>query len=53
MCQTCVVRPMWTGSRELDPAIAPPSMRPAWLAALLLAIAAAGVYWLVAVYPKG
>ena len=48
-----LVRPMWSGWREVEPGTVEPAQGAAWLAALLLAIAAGFVYWLVAVYPKG
>jgi cytochrome b len=48
-----LVRPMWTGWREVDPGTAEPAWRTPWLAAIFLAVSAAGVYWLVVVYPKG
>ena len=48
-----LVRPMWTGWRDVAPGTGEPASRPAWLAAVFLALAAAGVYWLVVVYPKG
>jgi cytochrome b len=48
-----LVKPMWNGWRAFDAGVAQPPMRAAWLAAVLLALAAAAVYWLVVVYPKG
>lgn len=48
-----LVKPMWSGWRAVDAGVEQPPMRAAWLAAILLALAAAGVYWLVVVYPKG
>jgi cytochrome b len=48
-----LVKPMWNGWRAVDAGVAQPPMRTAWLAAALLALAAAAVYWLVVVYPKG
>ena len=48
-----LVKPMWNGWRAADAGAAQPPMRPAWLAAILLAIAVGAVYWLVVVYPKG
>ena len=48
-----LVRPMWDGWREADGGVAQPGMRAAWLAAVVLAVAACAVYWLVAVYPRG
>jgi cytochrome b len=47
-----LVRPMWTGWQEVPAGTAQPATRPAWLAALLLGLAAAAVYWLVVIYPK-
>lgn len=46
-----LVSPMWNGWRTVDAQAAPPALRATWLAAVLLAIAAAAVYWLVVVYP--
>jgi hypothetical protein len=48
-----LVGPMWSGWRDVEPGTVEPAAGPAWLAALLLAIAAGAVYWLVAIYPKG
>ena len=48
-----LVKPMWNGWRTVDAGVTQPPMRTAWLAAALLALAAAAVYWLVVVYPKG
>jgi cytochrome b len=48
-----LVKPMWSGWRAVDAGVEQPPMRAAWLAAILLGIASAAVYWLVAVYPKG
>ena len=48
-----LVKPMWNGWRSVDAGVAQPPTRAAWLAAVLLALAAAAVYWLVVVYPKG
>jgi len=48
-----LVKPMWNGWRTVDAGVAQPPMRTSWLAAALLALAAAAVYWLVVVYPKG
>jgi cytochrome b len=47
-----LVRPMWTGWREAPAGTAQPATRAPWIAALLLALAAAAVYWLVVVFPK-
>ena len=47
-----LVRPMVSGYMEVPGGAAQPARRPAWLAALLLAAAAAFVYWLVVVYPR-
>jgi cytochrome b len=48
-----LVKPMWNGWRTVDTDVAQPTMRAAWLAAVLLALAAGAVYWLVVVFPKG
>jgi len=48
-----LVGPMWSGWRDVEPGTVEPAAGPAWLAALLLAVAAGAVYWLVAIYPKG
>jgi cytochrome b len=45
-----LVAPMWNGWRETD--AAQPAIRPAWIAAILLALASGAVYWLVVVYPR-
>jgi len=47
-----LVRPMIDGGVEVAPGTPAPRLRSSLLAALLLAVAATGVYWLVAVYPK-
>jgi cytochrome b len=47
------VGPMWSGWREAEPGTAQPPSRASWLAAILLAMSTAAVYWLVVVYPKG
>lgn len=47
------VGPMWSGWREVAPGTAEPASRAPWLAAIFLALSAAAVYWLVAIYPKG
>jgi cytochrome b len=46
-----LVGPMWTGWRESQGA-AQPAVRGAWLAAVIVALAAGFVYWLVVVYPR-
>lgn len=46
-----LVRPMVSGEAEVVAAVAQPRMRSPLAAAILLAIAAAAVYWLVIVYP--
>jgi cytochrome b len=48
-----LVGPMLHGNVMLDEPIAAPSQRPAWLAAVLGALAAAAVYALVVIYPGG
>ncbi len=48
-----LVKPMWNGWRAFDAVVSQPPARATWLAAVLLAFAAAAVYWLVVVYPKG
>ena len=48
-----LVLPMWNGWRDADAGVAQPQLRAPWLAAILLAISAGAVYWLVVVYPKG
>jgi cytochrome b len=48
-----LVAPMWTGWRETDAGVAQPRLRAAWIAAVILAMCAGLVYWLVAVYPRG
>jgi cytochrome b len=47
-----LVASMWNGWRDIDAGVPPPAMRATWVAAIFLAIAAAAVYWLVAVYPR-
>lgn len=47
-----LVGPMVHGKMEVPAAAAPPRIAPAWLAAVLFAIACAAVYWLVAIYPR-
>jgi cytochrome b len=47
-----LVRPMWNGHLETAAPVAPPAVRPAWLAAVLMALAAAFVYWLVVLFPR-
>jgi cytochrome b len=46
-----LVAPMWSGWRESG--MPQPATRPAWMAAILLALAAGWVYWLVVVFPRG
>lgn len=48
-----LVAPMWSGWRATDVASTQPAMRASWIAVAILAMSAALVYWLVAVYPKG
>jgi cytochrome b len=48
-----LVAPMWSGWREADVATAQPALRAAWIAAVILAMSAGLVYWLVVVYPRG
>ena len=48
-----LVAPMWTGWREADVATVQPQLRATWVAAVILAMSAGLVYWLVAIYPKG
>jgi len=48
-----LVKPMWSGWRDFEAGAPQPALRAAWLAAILVAIAAGAVYWLVVVYPKG
>jgi cytochrome b len=47
-----LVRPMWTGWRDAPVGAAEPARRATWFAAILLALSAGAVYWLVVVYPK-
>ena len=47
-----LVRPMVDGYMEADASASAPRIRPAWIAALLLALAAAFVYWLVVLFPR-
>ena len=51
--RTSLVRAMVTGTMDYEGAEPDPRAAPAWLAALLAAAAAAFVYWLVFVYPRG
>ena len=46
-----LVAPMWTGWQEANGATQP-ALRGAWLAAVIAAMAAGFVYWLVMVYPR-
>lgn len=46
-----LVPPMVTGSLDVPEGTRQPRLRPAWLAAVLLAASAAATYWLVVVYP--
>jgi cytochrome b len=48
-----LVRPMWTGWRDVEPGTMQPRSRAPGLAAIFLALSAGFVYWLVAIYPKG
>jgi cytochrome b len=48
-----LIGPMVHGSVAIDRDVTPPVQRPAWLAAVVLAIAAAAVYALVVIYPRG
>jgi cytochrome b len=48
-----LVAPMWRGWSDAPPGATPPWLRPAWIAAVLLAIAAGAVYWLVMIFPRG
>jgi cytochrome b len=48
-----LIGPMVHGSVAVDAPLAAPRQRPAWLAALLAALAAGAVYALVVVYPRG
>jgi cytochrome b len=48
-----LVRPMWHGWREVETGTVEPGRRAVALAAVLLLVSAAAVYWLVAMYPKG
>ena len=48
-----VVGPMLHGNLAVDEPIPAPAQSPAWLAMVLAAIAAAAVYALVVVYPRG
>ena len=48
-----LVLPMWNGWRDADADVVQPRVAASWLAAILLAIAAGAVYWLVVAYPKG
>jgi cytochrome b len=52
--KTNLVSPMLGGWIVVPPGMRPPHLRhgPAWVAAVLFAIAAAAIYWLVMVYPK-
>jgi len=47
-----LVAPMWSGWREADAASAQPRLRATWIAAVILAMSAGLVYWLVAIYPR-
>jgi cytochrome b len=47
-----LVRPMLNGYVEAPAATTAPARRPAWIAALLIALAGAFVYWLVVVFPR-
>jgi cytochrome b len=47
-----LVRPMWSGWREVEAGTAQPPVRATLLAAVLLAMAASFVYWLVVVYAR-
>lgn len=47
-----LVGPMVGGYLSMTEPVQPPARRPAWMAAVLMAVAAASVYWLVVVFPR-